>query len=372
MVSLSSDARRFDRRTFLTYCAAGAGFAAARSLHAQTPPVAPLNFDALLAAIPEIMAREGVPGLQIALIRDGQIPVFESFGIMKAGGETPVTADTTFEAASLTKPVFAYAVMKLAEEGVLDLDAPLADVLEAPADGPPEQIRELTARLVLSHRTGLPNWYGGKSKPSLKPSQGRLFAYSGMAYVYLQRVVEQLTQKPLEVLLRERIFAPLSMGSATVSPQRIARDRMAHGHTPSGKALASQMTEANAAASLVCTAGDYGRFAAMVAKPPAASDVFLRQESLHEMFTPCIEAGPQIQWGLGWGLQTPPNEPASYFHWGSNYNAYNCFVVVNPHSGEGVVVMTNSGSGLRACAQIVPMAVAGDHPALRWNRVVGG
>ncbi len=318
------------------------------------------------------MEREGVPGLQIAIIHDGEIPLFESFGVMNAETKTPVTAETIFEAASLTKPVFAYAVMKLVEEGVFDLDAPLADILPAPASGPPEQVRELTARLVLSHRTGFPNWYGGKNKPSLKPSQGRLFAYSGMAYVYLQQVVEKLTQKPLDVLLRERIFTPLAMDSATVSPQHIVRHRMAHGHTPSGNPLASQMTEANAAGALVCNARDYTRFAAIVLNPPAPSDVFLKPETLKEIFTPYIEAGPEIQWGLGWGLQMDGDAPTSYFHWGNNNNAFHCFVVVKPHTGEGVVVMTNSGNGLRACAQIVPLAVSGDHPALRWNRVIGG
>lgn len=340
-------------------------------LSAQTPD-ASANFDALVAAIPRIMQQEGVPGLQIAVLRDGDVPLFESFGITKAGQDTPVTADTLFEAASLTKPVFAYVVMKLSEEGVIDLDAPLNDIVEAPASDPPELVQQLTAQLVLSHRTGFPNWYRGKDKPSLKPSQGRLFAYSGMAYEYLQRVVEARTQQPLDALLRERLFDPLGMASATTDPQQVDRNRLTPGHTPSGKPIASMMPTANAASTLVCTARDYARFAAIVLNPPAPSEVFLKPETLKEVFTPYIEAGPDIQWGLGWGLQTPASEPISYFHWGNNNNAYHCFVVVKPHTGEGVVVMTNSGNGLRACAQIVPMAVSGDHPALHWNRVIGG
>lgn len=360
-----------NRRRFLRYCAAASGFATTRLLHAQEPD-AVTNFDTLLAAIPRIMQQENVPGLQVAVLRKGETPLFESFGIMKADADTPVTADTLFEAASLTKPTFAYVVMKLVEEGVIDLDAPLNDIVEAPASDPPELVQQLTARLVLSHRTGFPNWYRGKDMPSLKPSQGRLFAYSGMAYEYLQRVVEKLTQQPLESVMQERLFKPLSMDSATVSPQSVPRDRLAHGHTPSGKPILTGLPTANAASTLTCTARDYARFAAIVLNPPAPSEVFLKPESLQEMFTPYIEAGPDIQWGLGWGLQTPATEPMSYFHWGNNNNAYHCFVVVKPHTGEGVVVMTNSGNGLRACVQIVPMAVSGDHPALRWNRVVGG
>jgi CubicO group peptidase (beta-lactamase class C family) len=362
---------RLGRRQFLTRCTAGAALALAGGPVAQTAQTAPQSdYGGLLTAIPEVMKRLGVPGLQIAVIRDGQIALFESFGVMKLGADSPVTAETVFEAASLTKPVFAYVVMKLVEEGVLDLDAPLDDIVKAPAAGPPERVRELTARLVLSHRTGFPNWYQGKGQPNLRPSQGRLFAYSGMAYEYLQRVVEKLTQTPLNTLLRERILKPLSIEHATTSPDEVVAANLADGHTPDGKPTRARMLQANAASTLVCNARDYARFAAIVARPPAPSDVFLRPETLEEIFTPYIEAGPDIQWGLGWGLQMGPAGPESYFHWGDNYGAYHSFVVVNPRTGEGVVVMTNSGNGLRACAEIVPAAVSGDHPALRWNRVV--
>ncbi len=362
--------RTLDRREFLTYCAAGASLLAVPAI-AQTSTAPNPPFTDLLTAIPEIMQRHGVPGLQIALIRDGQVAAFESFGVTNLETKTPLTAETLFEAASLTKPVFAYVVMKLSEEGVLDLDAPLNDIVEAPASGPPELVQGLTARLVLSHRTGFPNWYGGQDRPGLRPSQGTRFAYSGMAYQYLQKVVEKLTQKDLSALLHERIFQPLAMESAHTSAREVTPDRLADGHTPTGKVVRSQRIEPNAASSLVCTAQDYARFAAILAKPPATSNVYLKPETLKDVFTPYIEAAPNIHWGLGWGLQTPKAEPVMPFHWGNNYNAYNCFVVVNPTTAEGVVVMTNSGTGLRACADIVPRVMPGDHPALRWEMVIG-
>ena len=353
------------RRQFLAIVTAGTALTAVTASESQSEP------DRLKAATLEIMQRHAVPGLQIAVLRDGEISLFESFGVTKVDTDSLVNAETLFEAASLTKPVFAYVVMKLVEEGVLDLDAPLNDILAAPASGPPERVKELTARLVLSHRTGFPNWYRGKDAPALKPSQGRLFAYSGMAYEYLQKVVETLTGQPMPLMLRERLFEPLSMDTSTATPKEVALENFATPHTRDGKPTLRTALEANAASTLVCTARDYAKFAAIVAKPPAPSDVFLTPESLKQVFTPCIEAGPDIQWGLGWGLQTPAGAPVSYFHWGNNYDAFNCFVVVKQHTGEGAVVMTNSGNGLRACAEIVPLAVSGVHPALRWNRVIG-
>jgi CubicO group peptidase (beta-lactamase class C family) len=352
-----------NRREFLSYSVATAAVTVAAyssAQHAQT----------LLTRIPEIMRVEGVPGLQIAVIRGGEVTDFESFGVMRNGSDRPVTSETIFEAASLTKPVFAYLVMKLAEDGMLDLDAPLEDIVEPPAAGPPERAKELTARLILSHRTGFPNWYRGKGLPTLKPSQGRLFAYSGMAYEYLKLCVEESTG-PLNETMKEWLFRPLGMESATVKPKEIDPALRVTGHGRNGEIVESPPMDTSAAATLECSALDFARFACIIAKPPAASDVYLNSKSLKQMFTPYVEAGPNIHWGLGWGLQTPPQEPVSYFHWGNNNNAHHAFVVVNPSSLEGVVVMTNSANGLRACAQIVPGAVGGDHPALRWNRVIG-
>jgi CubicO group peptidase (beta-lactamase class C family) len=79
----------------------------------------------LTKAIPPLMAKASIPGLQIALVRDGRVAWDASFGVRNARTGAPVTADTLFEAASLTKPFFAYAVMKMVDEGLFDLDRPV-------------------------------------------------------------------------------------------------------------------------------------------------------------------------------------------------------------------------------------------------------
>jgi len=363
-----------NRRQFMRACVALSTLTL-RTAQGQSADAAPNpDFAKLLSSLPALMDRENVPGLQLALIRGGQLAAFESYGVSNRETGAPVTTDTVFEAASLTKPVFAYLTMKLIEEGRLGLETPLHTIAEPPAAGPPELVHQLTAKMILSHTTGLPNWYRGKSplELQLRPSQGSLFAYSGMAYVYLQKVVETITAQPLDALLQQRIFTPLSMTSAIMVWRDDYSARLAHGHSKDGKPFRYKMIAANAASSLICNAQDYARFAAALIRPPAASDTFLKSESIEQMLAPQIEAAKEISWGLGLGLQLPKKGPSSFFHWGNNGSIYNSFVVGCPTTGEGIVVMTNSGTGLRLCGEFVPSAVSCDHPALRWNRVVEG
>src|SRR5271167_4163431 len=110
--------------------------------------------------IPALMEKAGVPGLSIAEIRNGKTVWIKSFGVRNEENKKPVTTETMFNVGSLSKPVFAYGVLKLVDAGKLKLDEPLAPYLpkEFTVDDP--RFNLITARIVLSHRTGLPNWPG--------------------------------------------------------------------------------------------------------------------------------------------------------------------------------------------------------------------
>ena len=119
-----------------------------------------------------------------------------------------------FEAVSLGKPLFAYAVLRLVDAGLIDLDRPLYDYLPIPdADNP--LMRRVTPRHVMSHTTGLPNWreQPGPMLPATEP--GTEFSYSGDAHFYLQRVVETLTDRPFARFMREHVLAPFEMTSSS-------------------------------------------------------------------------------------------------------------------------------------------------------------
>ena len=164
--------------------------------------------------VPGLMKQGGVPGMSIALIRDGKTVWLHGFGVKDKKTQEPVRTDTVFEAASLSKPVFTYGVLKLVDQGKLDLDIPLSSYLPKPYV-PDERVGKITARLVLSHRTGFPNWRGSDGLLPIYFSPGERFSYSGEGYIYLQRVVEQITGKTLDVYMDEVVFRPLGMTNSS-------------------------------------------------------------------------------------------------------------------------------------------------------------
>jgi CubicO group peptidase (beta-lactamase class C family) len=164
--------------------------------------------------VPGLMKQGGVPGMSIALIRDGKTIWLHGFGVKDKKTREPVRTDTVFEAASLSKPVFTYGVLKLVDQGKLDLDTPLSFYLAKPYV-PDERVGKITARLVLSHRTCFPNWRDSDGLLPIYFSPGERFSYSGEGYIYLQHVVEQITGKTLDVYMDEVVFKPLGMTNSS-------------------------------------------------------------------------------------------------------------------------------------------------------------
>ena len=100
--------------------------------------------------IPRLMEQATVPGLSAAVVRNGQTYWLHGFGVMNATSSQPVTPDTVFEAASLSKPVFTYGVLKLVDQGKLSLDTPLTTYLSKPYIEGDDRLAKITARFVLS------------------------------------------------------------------------------------------------------------------------------------------------------------------------------------------------------------------------------
>ena len=87
------------------------------------------------------------------------------------------------------------------------------------------------------------------------------------------------------------------------------------------------------------------------------------------MLTPTSNAAPGIKWGLGWGIQQSDG-PDTYWHWGNNGSRYLSFVVWERQSGNGIVIMTNSGNGNQLYRDLVLETMKGQHPAFNWQRVI--
>ena len=149
--------------------------------------------ETLETEVPKLMEAANILGLSIAVIQDGEIAWSGAFGIRSRETNEPVDENTIFEAASLTKTVTAAAALKLLERGELELDTPLSEYLPYPKLAADERYKKITARHVLTHTTGLPNW-GNK----LLREPGESYGYSGEAFLYLGRTIEKLTGMTLE------------------------------------------------------------------------------------------------------------------------------------------------------------------------------
>jgi len=325
--------------------------------------------------VPELMKKDGVPGLAMAVIRDGKTTWVHGFGIKEATTGQPVTVETVFEAASLSKPVFAYGVLKLVEQGKLGLDVPLTTYLPKPYIAGDERLVKITARIVLSHRTGFPNWRGDDGLLPIYFTPGERFSYSGEGYIYLQRVVEQITGKPLNEYMTEAVFTPLGMTSSSYVWRPDFDALTATGHDSGGKPTELwKPKEAGAASTLNTTVKDYALFVEAVLNGKG-----LKPATLREMETPQIALDPECRicikrepkqlsknlfWGLGWGIQRKDGSDLLW-HWGDN-GAFKCFVMAEPKTKSGVVMFANSENGLEIAKPVINEAMGTESLAFEW------
>jgi CubicO group peptidase (beta-lactamase class C family) len=323
----------------------------------------------LLDSVPVFMQRADVPGLQLAYVESGEIIATAAFGYADSAHVVPVTDATVFEAASLSKPVFAYAVLRMVDRGEWDLDQPLWDILEYERLAHDDRAKELTTRHVLTHTTGLPNWGGTPLEFDADP--GERWGYSGEGFVYLQRAVEKQTGLTLEQIGMQEVFEPLGM-LATHYVWIAPFDSLAAiPHDELGFPSRRRTPEAGSAAgSLHTTATDYARFVSAIiggeglAAETHAAMLTAGSDLKEAAWDDNPEARDHLFWGLGWGLQEGRRGP-SFWHWGDQGTA-RCFVLAYPEDGDALVYFTNSENGLAIGPAILELAFDDDHWPLRW------
>ena len=179
----------------------------------ETPLLGALRAD-LENKVPAWMTENKVPGVSIAVIENAKIAWRRALGVKDVASNVPVDADTMFEAASMSKPVFAYVVMKLCETGVMDLDTPLTRYTSERFLEGDRRLDLITARHVLSHTTGFQNWRSEKEPLAIHFAPGEKYMYSGEGYNYLQTVVTRLLGQPFETYMKARLLGPLGMTSS--------------------------------------------------------------------------------------------------------------------------------------------------------------
>jgi CubicO group peptidase (beta-lactamase class C family) len=332
-----------------------------------------------------------VPGIAVAGMKDGG-PYQLFAGGERAGGPT-VTARTFFPAASLSKPVFAWAVRDLAKQGKIDLNRPLQDYVDLSLEG---TARKITALHVLTHSTGLPNWRFQPNLPLASAFEpGTKWQYSGEGYVLLQRVVEKIVGRPIAEIMRTAVLEPLAMTQSTFAWTPEIQSVAALGHDRQGALLErslafyerrnyetlqksnlnpasatyDQITAAyqqnkqtflpvgvspNMAGSLQTTVYDYALFLAHVLKAVMRSDEFKAR----------VDVNRDIAWAPGWGVDRSSKTP-SLFHWGDGPGFKN-FCWVQPAKKSALVFFTNGDSGAALYAWLFRQLMNDDLSAFYW------
>jgi CubicO group peptidase (beta-lactamase class C family) len=299
--------------------------------------------------IPELMKNGIVPGVSLALIEDAKVIWQRSFGIKDAASQESVDPDTIFEAASMSKSVFAYAVMKLAERGILDLDAPLTRYLKTPFLAGDSRIELITPRRVLCHTSGFQNWRSDANPLAIQFTPGEKFLYSGEGYNYLQAAVTQLTGRPIEQFMQANVFEPFGMGSSGyVWGDRLER-HAARPHDREGKPLpqyhptSEHAARYAAAGALRTTPSDYAKFLLEILAPKPDATFRLSGKGVAEMVRPQVKVDETSSWALGWKIQHTPKGDLFQHHGG--HKGAQAFASASLARKSGYVVMTNSDNG---------------------------
>jgi CubicO group peptidase (beta-lactamase class C family) len=313
-----------------------------------------------------------VPGISLAIIRDGKIVETKALGVRDTSTRIPVDVNTVFEAASLSKPVFAYAVLQLVDAGQLSLDTPLSLYVPNYVKNDP-RADSITVRNVLSQSSGLPNWRSSTNPLHTYFRPGERFSYSGEGFVWLQRVVEKVTNQPLNDVMTRLVFDPLEMNRSNYIWRADYETDYALPHDAQlMPGIKQRPSKARSASTLHTTAGDYARFlqAALsgarlepdTAKQWLAPQIGLRQHCIECLTTDAQDADQHVAWGLGWGLEP---DGGSFFHWGNN-EGFRAFVVGSLMDRSAIVVFTNGDNGMAIMPEVISQLMPGDHPAFKW------
>jgi CubicO group peptidase (beta-lactamase class C family) len=380
------------KRTLLVLATAATiiGFASG----GEQPPIHRLDGSTIAPAevdgtVTRLMHAAEVTGVAIAIFNDGKIAYEKAYGFRDTEKKLPLTEDSVMTAASFSKVAAGYMEMQLVEEGILDLDKPVYQYLPKPlpeyekyADlAADPRYKKITARMLLSHTSGFPNWryVNDDRKLNINFEPGSRYAYSGEGIDLLQMVVETITKKPLEDLMREHVFLPLGMARSSMVWQERFETDFANGYDEYGRSLGPERRKtADAAGSMQTTPRDFARFILAVMNGEK-----LRKETREQMLSPQVRITAKhefptlenettdannsirLSYGLGWGLYWTPYGEV-FFKEGHDEGWRN-YAVCFDKPKSGMLIMTNSSNGEGIFKELLETLLRDTFTPIEWE-----
>jgi CubicO group peptidase (beta-lactamase class C family) len=342
---------------------------------------------ALKATVAQVLDRWPCAGLAVAVIADGRLAWFHGHGFADVAAKTPITEDTVFRIASLTKTFTAVAVMQLWEQGLVDLDAPANDYLRTFRLVPVKSnLRPATVRHLLTHTAGVGYWRrlsdllqpgvgsGDRARRSgaqpladyyrrglpVEIEPGTKWVYSNHGFAALGQIIEDVSGQPLDRYLRDRIFDPLGMEHTDLLPTERVRGELATGYVLRSRGLkkvADREVPTPGGSGMYSTATDIARYVAgLLQMAGNEQGAVLKPETLRTMFQPHFQPDPRVP---GMGLAFELGEEGGQLTVGKTgiLSGFHSAMSLAPEEGVGVLVFSNTGGldGRGAPTPLAPM-----------------
>ncbi|WP_339913958.1 serine hydrolase domain-containing protein [uncultured Brevundimonas sp.] len=347
------------------------------SVETPAPTRAPVVSDGLAAQhlarlnrnMPAWLAAENVPSAAVAWLVDGEIAWTATWGEQAPG--IPANDRTLYNIASLTKPIVAETLLRLASAGRLDLNAPMAPVFVDGDLAADPRHSLLTPALALSHRMGFSvNWRGDKPLEIAWEPGSKAF-YSGEGYDYVARYAALATGTPMEALAREMVFAPVGMTDTWFRPDPAWEGRVAMVRGPDGTLrLPDNSPQGSAADNVHTTIRDYARFVRSAMQGQgltlpireARGRIYDDQVAMAcpPGIIPADLCPRHTGYGLGWMIYETADQRL-FIHNGKGWGE-NTFAMFDPDRQTGVVVFTSGAYGRAVISDVLKLLV--DNPQL--------
>lgn len=330
--------------------------------------------DLLHSHVPALMEKYGVPGVAIGILGNGSVSKYYFFGYADLSSKKQINEFTGFNVGSISKSVTAWGVMKLVQQGKIDIDAPIQNyVTRWKIPSSPYDAKEVTVRRLLNHTSGLsqhavaqfelnetvptleaamsgyPNMDGEILKLVREP--GTEWSYSGGGFTLLQLMIEEVTGQPFDVFMQKEVLHPLGMFDSSFQPNNELLKTLAKSYDRNGKETSRLRFAATGAAGLQTTPNDLAIFAnaaLSISDKIVAGRGVLTPEAVFQMLNIStnakLEDGNLVHRNYGLGYFISDIEPAWFGHGGDNRGWHSRFIMY-PDTRNGIVVLTNSSNG---------------------------